>query len=34
MFRKVREAIFTPAYNDEGRPVASTVALPIMFQLC
>lgn len=31
--RKVKEAVFTPAYNDEGRPVPSKVALPIKFEL-
>lgn len=31
--RKVREAVFTPAYNAEGRPVPSKVALPIKFEL-
>lgn len=31
--RKVREAVFTPAYDAEGRPVPSKVALPIKFEL-
>jgi protein TonB len=31
--RKVREAVFTPAYNQDGRPVPSKVALPIKFEL-
>ncbi|MFZ5875590.1 MAG: energy transducer TonB [Nitrospirota bacterium] len=31
--RKVREAVFTPAYNAEGRPVPAKVALPIKFEL-
>lgn len=31
--RKVREAVFTPAYNADGRPVPSKVALPIKFEL-
>jgi protein TonB len=31
--RKVREGIFTPAYNREGQAVAAKVTLPIRFQL-
>lgn len=31
--RKVREAVFSPAYNNDGRPVPSKVALPIKFEL-
>lgn len=31
--RKVREALFTPAYSQEGQPVACKVTLPIRFQL-
>ncbi len=31
--RKTREAIFTPAYNEDGQHVACTVALPIRFEL-
>ncbi|NKE71729.1 energy transducer TonB [Candidatus Manganitrophus noduliformans] len=31
--RKVREAVFTPAYNREGEPVACKVTLPIRFHL-
>lgn len=31
--RKVREAVFTPAYNQEGEPVACKVTLPIRFHL-
>lgn len=31
--RKVREAVFTPAYNDQGQAVACKVALPIRFEL-
>lgn len=31
--RKAREAVFTPAYNQEGEPVACKVTLPIRFHL-
>jgi protein TonB len=31
--RKVREAVFSPAYDPEGKPVPSRVALPITFEL-
>ncbi|MDC4225276.1 MAG: energy transducer TonB [Candidatus Manganitrophus sp.] len=31
--RKVREARFTPAYDEKGEPVACKVTLPIRFQL-
>jgi protein TonB len=31
--RKVREAVFTPAYNEAGKSVACKVTLPIRFQL-
>jgi TonB family protein len=31
--RKVREAVFTPAQSQEGRPVPCKVTLPIRFQL-
>lgn len=31
--RKVREAVFTPAYNDDNRPVSCKVMLPIRFEL-
>lgn len=31
--RKVKQAIFTPAYNDEGAPVSCKVTLPIRFEL-
>ncbi|MCG3111235.1 MAG: TonB family protein [Candidatus Manganitrophus sp. SB1] len=31
--RKVREAVFTPAYNQKGEPVACKVTLPIRFHL-
>jgi protein TonB len=31
--RKTKNAVFTPAYNDEGRPVACKVLLPIKFEL-
>jgi protein TonB len=31
--RKTREAVFSPAYNAEGRPVACKVTLPIKFEL-
>lgn len=33
VLRKVREAVFTPAYNREGEPVACKVTLPIRFHL-
>ncbi|MFH1260234.1 MAG: energy transducer TonB [Elusimicrobiota bacterium] len=31
--RKVKNAVFTPAYDGKGRPVACEVTLPIRFQL-
>jgi protein TonB len=31
--RKVWDAVFTPAYDHDGRPVPSKVALPIKFEL-
>lgn len=31
--RKVREAVFSPAYNSDGQPVACKVTLPIQFEL-
>jgi TonB family protein len=31
--RKVREAVFTPAYDADGRPVSSKATLPIKFEL-
>lgn len=31
--RKVRDAIFTPGYNDAGKPIATKATLPIHFEL-
>ncbi|HEX4048025.1 MAG TPA: energy transducer TonB, partial [Elusimicrobiota bacterium] len=31
--RKIRDAVFTPAYDSAGRPVPCKVALPIRFEL-
>jgi len=31
--RKIREAIFAPAYDADNRPVPSRVILPIRFEL-
>ncbi len=31
--RKVKEAVFSPAYNDQNKPVSCIVTLPIRFQL-
>lgn len=31
--RKIRQAVFSPAYDAEGHPVACNVKLPIRFSL-
>jgi Gram-negative bacterial TonB protein C-terminal len=31
--RKIKDAVFTPAYNHEQKPVSCKVTLPIRFEL-